>query len=125
MVGKVLPSRPDFREVTKASFRDQLRLVFSPAKTYDVSFPLHLTLTPHASPTEVHPFGTIHIGVQIVFLKSEVSTHLMKSLWISAASIFISLLLAAGISNLALGPLKEISRNLDSVSAGDAEAISR
>ncbi len=123
-VGKVLPSRPDFREVTKARFLDQLRLVFNPAKTYDVSFPLHLTLTPHASPAEVHPFGTIHIGVQIVFLRDEISTHLMKAFWISIASVFISLLLAAGISNLALGPLKAISRNLDSVSAGDADAVS-
>jgi signal transduction histidine kinase len=35
----------------------------------------------------------------------------------------LSLLLAAGISNLALGPLKEISRNLDSVSAGEAEPL--
>jgi signal transduction histidine kinase len=31
------------------------------------------------------------------------------------------LLLAAGISNIALGPLKEISRNLDSVTAGEAD----
>jgi signal transduction histidine kinase len=35
--------------------------------------------------------------------------------------IILSLLLAAGISNIALGPLKEISRNLDSVSAGEAD----
>jgi len=123
MVGKVLQPRPDFSEVTKARFLDQLRLVFKPAKTYDVSFPLHLTLTQRASPAEVHPFGTIHIGVQIVFLRDEVSTHVMKALYISIASIFASLLLAAAISNLAFGPLKEISRNLDSVSAGDADAV--
>jgi len=124
MVGKVMPQRPDFRQVSSARFLDQIRLVFKPAKTYDVSFPLQLTLTPHASPTEVHPFGTIHIGVQIVFLRDEVSTHIMKALYISIASIFTSLLLAAGISNLALGPLKEINRNLDSVTAGDADAVS-
>ena len=34
-----------------------------------------------------------------------------------------SLLLAAGLSNIALGPLERISRSLDSVTAGDAEAI--
>ena len=123
MVGKVLPARPDFKAVTNARFPDQLRLVFKPAKTYDVSFPLHLTLTPHASQAEVHPFGMIHIGVQIVFLRDEVSTHVMKALYISIASIFISLLLAAGISNLALGPLKAISRNLDSVSSGNPETV--
>ena len=39
----------------------------------------------------------------------------------SIASIFTSLLLAAIISNLALGPLREISRNLDSMNSGAME----
>ena len=47
----------------------------------------------------------------------------MRSLYISIALIFVSLFLAAGISNLALGPLKEISRNLDSVGAGESQSI--
>jgi len=38
--------------------------------------------------------------------------------------IFGSLFLAAGISSLALGPLRKISLNLDSVTAGDANALS-
>ena len=49
---------------------------------------------------------------------------MIKSVYISIALIFGSLFLAAGISNLALGPLKKISLNLDSVSAGDADALS-
>src|SRR6202035_3570511 len=89
-------------------------LVFSPAQVYDVSYPLELNGA---------PFGTIHIGVQTVFLKSEVASRLMKALYVAVAAIFVSLLLAAGISNLALGPLKQINRNLDSVSAGDGTAI--
>jgi signal transduction histidine kinase len=79
---------------------------------YDVTYPLELSGT---------PFGTIRIGVQTVFLKSEVQARLMRALYISIAVIFVSLILAAGISNLALGPLKEISRNLDSVTAGEAD----
>lgn len=114
MVGKVIPPRPDFQQVVAARFRQQIRLVFSPAAVYDVSYPLELNGA---------PFGTIRIGVQTVFLKSEVATRLMRSLYISVALVFLSLLLAAGISNLALGPLKEINRNLDSVTAGDTEAL--
>jgi len=114
LVGKVLAPRPDFREVTHASFRQQIRIVFSPAAVYDVSYPLELN---------GQPFGTIRIGVETIFLKSEVESRMMKSIYISVTLIFASLFLAAGISNLALGPLKEISRNLDSVSAGDAEAL--
>jgi signal transduction histidine kinase len=114
MVGKVIPPRPDFQQVVSARFREQIRLVFSPAAVYDVIYPLELN---------GEPFGTIRIGVQTVFLKSEVQTRLMRSAYVSITLIFVSLFLAAGISNLALGPLKRISRNLDSVSAGDAEAL--
>ncbi|HEV2470293.1 MAG TPA: ATP-binding protein [Candidatus Sulfotelmatobacter sp.] len=114
MVGKIIPPRPDFQQVVGARFRQQIRLVFSPAAVYDVSYPLELNGS---------PFGTIRIGVQTVFLKSEVATRLMRSLYISVALVFLSLLLAAGISNLALGPLKEINRNLDSVTAGDTDAL--
>src|ERR1700739_4350102 len=38
LVGKKVTRRPDFRTVTTARFREQLRLVYSPAAVYDVSF---------------------------------------------------------------------------------------
>ena len=114
LVGKMAPPHPDFEQILRAKFREQIRLVFSPAAVYDVSYPLELNGA---------PFGTIRIGVQTVFLKSEVQARLMRSLYISIALIFVSLFLAAGISNLALGPLKEISRNLDSVSAGESQSL--
>ena len=114
MVGKMIPKRRDFQELVNAHFREQMRLVFSPAEVFDVTYPLELN---------GQPFGTIRIGVQTVFLKSEVQARLMRSAYVSVTLIFVSLFLAAGISNLALGPLKKISRNLDSVSAGDAEAL--
>ena len=115
LVGKVIPQRPDFDQVVKARFREQIRLVYSPAAVYDVSYPMELNGA---------PFGTIRIGVQTIFLKSEVAARLMKAIYISVASIFASLLLAAAISNIALGPLKEINRNLDSVASGDPETLS-
>jgi signal transduction histidine kinase len=115
LVGKVIPPRPDFQKIVSARFRQQIRLVFSPAAVYDVSYPLELNGA---------PFGTIRIGVQTVFLKSEVASRLMKALYISIAAVFLSLLLAAGISNLALGPLKKISLNLDSVAADGSTYLS-
>ena len=115
LMGKIIPPRPSFDQVVHAKFRDQIRLVFLPATVYDVTYPLELNGT---------PFGAIRIGVQPNFLRSEVRPRLMKALYISIASIVLSLFLAAGISNLALGPLKEISRNLDSVVAGETDLSS-
>ena len=118
MVGKTLSQRPDFQQVVGSRFLEQLRLVYSPA-FYNVSFPLLL----NGQPFRGEAFGTIRIGVSTSFLKSELTPRLMHALYLSIASIFISLVLAAAISNLAFGPLEEISRNLDSVSAGDAGAL--
>src|SRR5260370_1267936 len=114
LVGQLVAERPDVRQVITARFRQQLQLVYGPHTVYNVSFPLQLN---------GQPFGTIRIGVSTAFLKDELTPRLMHALYFSIASIFGSLVLAAGISNLALGPLKEISRNLDSVSAGHPEAL--
>jgi len=114
MVGKVAPPRPDFQQVLKAHFREQLRLVYGPPAVYDVSYALRLN---------GEPFGTIRIGVSPVFLKGEINLKLMHALYFSVAAIFLSFLLSAGISNLALGPLRELSRNLDSMTAGDANQL--
>jgi signal transduction histidine kinase len=115
MVGKVVPPRPEFEHIVAARPREQLRLIYSPATVYDVTYPLQLSGA---------PFGTIRIGVQTAFLKKELEERVTKAVYFSVASIFAAFLLAAGISNLALGPLRQINRNLDSVTAGDADALS-
>jgi len=115
LVGKQVLQRPNFAEVKKDHFRKQLAVVYRPATVYDVSSPLLLNGV---------PFGTIRIGVSTVFLRSEIEPRLLRAVYFSIASIFVSFLLAAGVSNLALGPLKEISRNLDSVSSGNSEGFS-
>ena len=116
LAGKLIQARPDFEDkVVNAKFREQIRLVFGPAAVYDVTYPLKMNGA---------PFGMIRIGVETSFLKNEVKPELINTVYISASLIVLSLLLAAGISNIALGPLREISRNLDSVSAGEADLYS-
>jgi signal transduction histidine kinase len=114
MVGKFVPVRPDFQKVRSAKFREQLRLVYSPGGVYDVTSPLRLNGA---------PFGAIRIGVSTVFLKSELTPPLMHAFYFSVASILASLLLAVIVSNIALGPLRKISLNLDSMGTGDANAL--
>src|SRR5208337_3380741 len=54
-----------------------------------------------------------------VFLRNEMTPKLQQAAFFSVVAIFCSLVLAAVVSNVALGPLKAIARNLDSASAGD------
>jgi PAS domain S-box-containing protein len=59
-----------------------------------------------------------------VFLKREITDRLRQVVIFSGISIFLSLLLAAGLSHIALGPLEQISRSLDNVTAGEADPVS-
>jgi signal transduction histidine kinase len=98
----------------EASFQDQLRMLYYPPTVYEVRLPLTLD--------EV-PFGSVRLGVSTVFLKSELTPRLRHALILSGITILMSLILAAGLSNLALGPLERISRSLDSVTEGNSEPI--
>jgi PAS domain S-box-containing protein len=108
--GKPVPERPRLAVLRDAGFRHQLRLLYGPATVYDVSIGLEL---------DRQAFGSVRVGVNTVFLRNELTPNLQKAVFFSVVAIFCSLLLGAVVSNVALGPLKAIARNLDSASAGD------
>ncbi len=108
--GKPIPDRVPLRVLRDASFRRQLRLIYAPGSVYDVSIGVEL---------DGQTFGSVRVGVSTVFLRNELTPKLQQAAFFSVLAIFCSLVLAAVVSNVALGPLKVISRNLDSASAGD------
>lgn len=108
--GKPIPYRVSLRVLRDASFRRQLRLIYAPGSVYDVSIGVEL---------DGQTFGSVRVGVSTVFLRNELTPKLQQAAFFSVLAIFCSLVLAAVVSNVALGPLKVISRNLDSASAGD------
>src|SRR6266849_653765 len=89
-------------------------MVYNPPTVYDVRIPLQL---------DGARFGSIRVGVSTVFLKNELTPRLRQAVVFSTIAIFLSLILAAGLSHIALGPLEQINRSLDSVTAGSAEAV--
>ena len=109
LVGKKIADRPDFSILQNAGFRRKLRLVYNPPTVYDVRMPLLLNGV---------AFGSIHVGVSTVFLRNELTPRLRRELMLSGIAILCSLILAAGLSNIALGPLENISKSLDSMAEG-------
>ena len=89
-------------------------MVYNPPTVYDVRIPLQL---------DGARFGSIRVGVSTVFLKNELTPRLRQAVVFSSIAIFLSLILAAGLSHIALGPLEQINRSLDSVTAGSADAV--
>lgn len=114
LLGKVLSTRPALDDLKTAHLRDQLRMIYSTPTVYDVSAPLDLNKT---------RFGTVRVGISTVFLRNELTDRLRHAIVFSVGSIFLSIILAALIANVALGPLKEINRNLDSVSEGGTDSF--
>src|SRR5260370_39133502 len=108
--GKPVPERSRLTALRDAGFRRQLRMLYGPATLYDVSIGLEL---------DGQAFGSVHGGVSTVFLRNELTPTLQQAAFFSVVAIFCALVLSAVVSNVALGPLKAISRNLDSASTGD------
>jgi len=108
--GQPVPERASLSVLRDAGFRRQLRLLYGPATVYDASIGLEL---------DGQAFGSVRVGLSTVFLRNELTPRLQQAAFFSVVAIFCSLVLAAVVSNVALGPLKAIARNLDSASAGD------
>jgi PAS domain S-box-containing protein len=113
-VGKKIEDRPDFSTLQNASFRRKLRLVYHAPTVYDVHIPLLLN---------GQMFGSIHVGVSTVFLRNELTPRLQRAFSLSAVAVLCSLMLAALLSHIALGPLEHINRSLDNMAAADGNAL--
>lgn len=109
MVGKKIGERPDFSALQTAGFRRQLRLIYNPPTVYEVSMPMLLNGT---------VFGSIRVGISTIFLRNELTPRLQHALVLSGIAVLCSLILAALLSHVALGPLEHINRSLDSMTDG-------
>ncbi|HVP41950.1 MAG TPA: ATP-binding protein [Terriglobales bacterium] len=107
--GKLVPERDDFAVVRNGSIRQQVGMVFGPARVFEIRIPLE---------RDGQPFGAIRVGISTVFLKNTLQPQLTSAVLFSGLAILVSLALAAGLSNLALKPLEAINRRLDLLTAG-------
>ncbi|MGZ4860970.1 MAG: hypothetical protein ACXV8M_15525, partial [Candidatus Angelobacter sp.] len=114
--GTVVPAREDFSTVLQSGIRQQLKLIYGPSRAFDVRLPLIHTATGK-------PFGEVRVGVYTAFLKQEIQPQIRRALIFSGTAILLSLILSAGLSNLALRPLAAISRRLDLISSGKADLV--
>ena len=113
LVGKTITPRPPLQLVQDARFRRQMSLIYNLPMVYDVQTPLLLN---------GKQFGSIRVGISTVFLKSEITPLLQRAFVYCCMAVLVALILAASLSRLALGPLEEISKKLDSMSSGEAVA---
>lgn len=111
-VGKAAPDREGFSSVVMGGIRKQLEVIYGPPRFYNVSIPF--------TRRDGSRFGEVRVGVSTTLLKYELQDRMRSALIYSGLAILICLLISAVLSNLALRPLRAISRRLDLISSGHA-----
>jgi signal transduction histidine kinase len=121
LFGKPVGDRPDFQRLVDAPLKDQFRRLYYPLRIrhglptiYEEQLDLKLN---------GEAFGSVRVGVSTIFLEGELTSRVTHALLLSGIAILLSMILGAGLSNLALGPLEQISRSLDNVTEGNAEPV--
>ncbi len=107
-VNTPLINRDDFDSLLGTSLYKQLQVFYGPARVYDHHVPIW---------REGQPFGDIRVGISTVLFKHEIQPQLIRALSFSSLAILVSLLLAAGLSNVVLRPLEAIGRRLDQMTS--------
>ncbi len=114
--GKLIPGRDSFDELLHQGMWRQLQIVYGEPHAYDIRMPLNRAGA---------PFGYIRIGIQTLFMKNELQPVLNRAIAFSGIAVLVSLVLAAGLSNLAFRPLMAIARQLDLVTGPPVEGENR
>ena len=112
----IVPAREDFANLLNGGIRRQFKLIYGPPQTYDARLPLLNNVTGK-------PFGEVRVGVSTTLLRDTLRPQITNALLFSGSAILLSLVLAAGLSNLALRPLAAISHRLDLISSGKADLV--
>ncbi len=110
----VVPARENFAHIRDGNFRQQLEIVYGAPRVYEIRIPIR---------RGDEPFGDVRVGISTVFLKNELQPQLNRALGFSTLAIFVSLILAAALSNFALRPMEAIARRLDRMTAGEIETL--
>jgi PAS domain S-box-containing protein len=117
LVGKFLPRRAPMSQLTERGVAHQVKVLAGPGRQYEYDFLF--------SEQSGEPFGEVRVVADSRFLLTyEVSPSLRKFGTIVFLALLISTVLAAAVSGATLAPLRDISAQLDRISAGQYDAPS-
>jgi signal transduction histidine kinase len=105
---KPLPVRPNYQQLRDASAVQLVHEIYGPPRVFDVVVPLD---------RNGEPFVTVHVGVRTTFLRAFYAPWAIEALELMGFVLGAALLVAFLLSNLALRPMEQISRQLDLLSA--------
>jgi len=111
---KPLPARTNYDRLLKAGPVPMMMQVFGEPTVLDIVAPLE---------NNGKLFASVHVGVHTSLLRAVYEPLLRKAVWLMGFVLIAALLAAFSLSNLALRPLAEISRQLDRLTAAGGAPV--
>jgi signal transduction histidine kinase len=110
--GKPLPVRPNYNQLLKASPVRTMMQAFGEPRVYDVVAPLE---------NNGKLFASVNVGVHTSLLRAVYQPLLRNALRLMGLALIVALTAAFLLTNVALRPLTDISRQLDRLTAAAGE----
>jgi PAS domain S-box-containing protein len=107
--GRFLPRRTPLSNLVQRNFLHQVRVLAGPSKIFELDYPFS---------KGGQPFGEVRVALSSGFLLNDIKPSLLTSGGIVLVALVISTLLAAVVSGATLAPLRDISAQLDRLTAG-------
>jgi signal transduction histidine kinase/HAMP domain-containing protein len=117
MVGRELPLRSPFSDLTKQSIYEQLRVILGATQLYQVRAPFSIRVGDRAQ-----PYGEVRVTVETGLLRTQIIPGLRAAGLLALAAVLISTFLVGVVSRVMLRPLTAINKQLDSYYAGQFDA---
>jgi PAS domain S-box-containing protein len=107
--GKFLARRAPIAQLTQRGYLHEARVLAGPPRRFERDLPFTKS---------GQPFGEVRVVVDSGLLREEISPNLRRFATIVLLALVISTVLAAVVSGATLAPLRDISLQLDRISAG-------
>ena len=111
--GKTVPKRPELSRLVQSPIVRQIRILLGTPQVYEVEYPFNV---------RKQPFGEVRVAVQNSLLLRNIEAQLRQWITIALVALVLSTVLAAVVSGAALAPIRDISDQLDRISAGEYDA---
>jgi PAS domain S-box-containing protein len=112
--GKFAPRRTPISQMVQRSFIGQLGMLYGPARIYEFDYPFDMG---------GKPFGEVRVSISSSLLLNELAPSLRYAGTVVLVALLISTGLAMVVIGATLAPLRDISAQLDRLSAGQFDPL--
>lgn len=110
--GREAPERPSLQQLLSLDPIRRFHALYQAGKIYEATLPMSLN---------GKPFGSIRLGVSTSLLRRELNAALKQSLALAGLALPVAWLVAMGLANLILKPIRQLAREMERLRRGEFE----